>query len=103
MFREGLLISHIMYRTSNDDRAIKIRMVGVPSVAQWDLWYLCSAGSIPCPAQWVKRSGCRSGCSCGLDLIPGVGIAHCHGVAKKEKKKIRMVAGKWFKLFYLCI
>ena len=44
MFGEGLLTSGIRYRTYSDNRAIEIRMVGVPSVGQWDWWHLCSAG-----------------------------------------------------------
>ena len=50
----------------------------------------------PDPAQWVKRSGVAAavGCSCGLDLVPGLGTYVCGGHApkmKKKKKKSQMI------------
>ena len=48
-------------------------------------------GSIPGPAQWVKRiqlcCNCGVGCSCSSDLIPGPGTYICSEF-KQLKKKI---------------
>ena len=63
---------------------------------QWvnDLAYLRGGtGSIPSLAQWVggSRVAAAVGCSCGLDLIPGLGTSLCcwcgHKI-KKTKKRI---------------
>ena len=65
---------------------------GVPSVVQWHLQYLWSAGTQVWSLAWhsgLRIWCCRSCCidhNCGSDLVPGLETAF-HGVAKKEEEK----------------
>lgn len=60
----------------------------IPSVVQRDWWHLGSPGTQVQSLAWYSglRILCCHSCSCGLDLIAGLGTPCAKG-AKKEKKK----------------
>ena len=78
------------------------------------------AAEVQVPSQawcsWLRIQHCRScgvGCSCGLDLIPGLGSSMYHkcGRKKKKKKKEKKVVllrgvlasrGRWLPLSWVC-
>ena len=61
-------------------------------MVQWGLWqHLCNCqdtGSIPSPAQWVKRSGIAAAAAqvatVAWNLIPGPGTPYAAGWLKKK-------------------
>lgn len=58
--------------------------IGVPTVVQWNQWHLCSARMQV--LSLAQHSGLKDlGCSCGLDLILGLGT-----LAEQPKKKLEI-------------
>ena len=70
---------------------------GVPSVVQWHLQYLWSAGTQVWSLAWhsgLRIWCCRSCCidhNCGSDLVPGLETQHSMGWPKKKKKKVQLL------------
>ena len=95
----ALLIS--VHNVRNEDVCVHVyvRMLckywtlGVPAVAQWDRWHLCSARTqVQSPAQHsslriLHCHSCGVGCRCSWDLICGLGTPSSLGQPKKKKRK----------------
>ena len=64
---------------------------GVPTVAQWDWWYLGHAGTWVRSLAWHSGLGIQHCRSCGMDLIPGPGTPYATGQPKEKKntKKVK--------------